>query len=150
MTINIQDTAAEVKHLNIRKEGDDDSKHLVIDMKLVIHAESDILGDFDAQLHGFLFTQAGEVRYPRMGPVQWGGEIKNLELEICGVEFLGVTLRKFQFEPVVIKGAEQIDMTCTATFNPTGRDTAVIAEYVGEELPVTIRPGAVLDLKGGA
>lgn len=148
MSINIENTPAELKHLNLRKEGPDDEKALIVDMKLVVMADSDILGDFDMQLHGFLFTPGGEVRYPRMGPVQWSGEMKNLELEIAGLEFAGVKLRKFQFQPVSLKGTEAVQMTCTATFMPTGRETAVLAEYVGEIVEISVRPQPELDLGG--
>lgn len=147
MPITLEQNAT-LQHINIRKEGPDDEKHLVVDLKLQLIASSDILIEFDPTLRGMLFTREGEKRYPKLAPIKWAGEMRHMELEIAGVEFMNVTLRKFQIDPLSLPGQEFVDLTFLATFAPEGRETAIIAEQVGEETLVKIRAGAQLDLGG--
>lgn len=146
MPLTFDQHPAKVVHLNIRKEGPDDEKHLMVDMKLEIQADAEVLGDFDPTLHGFMFRE-GEPRYPRMGPVKWSGEIKHNEFEIAGLEFNEVTLRKFQLKPLCIAGHEVVFLSMTATFAPSGRETAIIAEQVGEECAISLRPQPQMSLE---
>ncbi|MDO9227134.1 MAG: DNA translocase FtsK [Pseudomonadota bacterium] len=139
------DQYATLAHINIRKEGPGDEKHLMVDLKLQMKTDSDILLEFDPALRGMLFRE-GEVRFPKMAPIKWAGEMRHMELEIAGVEFLDVTLRKFQFEPIAIVGQEFVDLSFLATFAPGGSETAILAEQVGEETAIKVRAGPELDL----
>ena len=139
------DQAATLAHVNIRKEGPEDEKHLVVDLKIECKTDSDILLEFDPTLRSMLFRE-GERRYPKMAPIKWAGEMRHMEMEIAGVEFLDVTLRKFQIDPLAIAGNEFVALTFTASFSPDGRETAIVAEQVGEEIPIKLTPGRELDL----
>ena len=140
------DQDATLEHINIRKEGPDDEKHLMVDLKLQLIASSDILLEFDPTLRRMLFTPEGGKRYPKMAPIKWAGEMRHMELEIAGVEFMDVTLRKFQFDPITLRGHEFVDLTFLATFAPAARETAIIAEQVGEETLIKIKAAPQLDL----
>lgn len=140
------DQIVTVAHLNIRKEGPDDDKHLMVDMKLSVKAGADILAEFDPTLRFLLFYD-GAPRYPKMGAIKWAGEANHMELDIAGLMILDVKVYKFQFTPFAIQGVEYVDLACTATFAPSGRDTAILAEQVGEDIPVKLTPGPQLDLR---
>ena len=140
------DQTIRVAHLNIRKEGPDDDKHLVVDMKIEARSGADLLAEFDPTLRHLLFN-AGAPRYPKMGPIKWAGEANHMELDTLGLCLLDVKLHKFQIAPFAIQGQEFIDLTCTATFAPSGRDTAILAEQVGEEIAIKLTPGMQLDLR---
>jgi hypothetical protein len=142
------DQAVNLDHINIRKEGPDDEKHLMVDLKFECVTSSDLLLEFDPALRSMLFHE-GAPRFPKMAPVRWGGEMRHMELEIAGVEFLDVTLRKFQIEPMSIPGEEYVTLVFVATFAPGGRETAIIAEQVGEKCEIKLRPGRELDLAPG-
>lgn len=139
------DQPAKLEHINIRKEGPDDEKHLMVDLKLAATVNSDILLEFDPALRSMLFRESAP-RFPKMAPIKWQGEMRHMEMEIAGVEFLEVTLRKFVLEPLSLPGAEYVALTFVATFAPAGRETAILAEQVGEETPVKITAGRELDL----
>lgn len=139
------DQPAKLEHINIRKEGPDGEKHLMVDLKLAATVNSDTLLEFDPTLRAMLFRESAP-RFPKMAPIRWQGEMRHMELEIAGAEFLDVTLRKFVLEPLSIPGAEYVAMTFVATFAPGGRETAILAEQVGEETPVKITAGRELDL----
>lgn len=140
------DQTVRVTHLNIRKEGPDDEKHLMVDMKIEARTGADILIEFDPTLRHMLFNN-GEVRYPKMAPIKWFGEANHMQMDTLGLYLLDVKVHKFQFAPFAIQGQEFVDLTCTATFAPSGRDTAILAEQVGEEIAVKLVAGPQLDLQ---
>lgn len=140
------DQIVTVAHLNIRKEGPDDNKHLMVDMKIAAKAGADLLAEFDPTLRHLLFCD-GAPRYPKMGPIKWSGEVNHMEMDIAGLMFLDVKVHKFQFAPFAIKSQEYVDLTCTVTFAPSGRDTAILAEQVGEDIALRLTPWPQLDLR---
>jgi len=139
------DQAAKLAHLNIRKEGPENDKHLMVDLKLEIQTDADILAEFDPTLRHLLFVD-GARRYPRMSPIKWAGEMKNMELDVVGILILGVKVHKFQIDPFAINGQPFVNLSCTATFAPSGKDTAILAEQVGEEVAIKLNPGPELAL----
>ena len=128
---------AVVQHLNVRKQGPDDEKELALDVKLCADARSEVLIHFADMLAGFLFATDGSLRFPLMEPVSWAGEIKHITLTMSEHEFYGVTLRKFSFAP---SAGWKVAMTFTASFAPTGREAALIAELLAEVVKVDITP----------
>lgn len=142
MALELEHAVASIKHLNIRKEGPEDDKVLAVDMKLeIVAAAGDVLPYFEHSLRGFLFNDsANEVRFKRMGAVEWGGEMDNMEVELHGLEFLKVRLSKFRIEPRVEKDEQMVYLTLSASFQPNGRDVAVLAELVQESAPIVVRP----------
>lgn len=96
------DQTVQVVHLNVRKEGPDNDKHLMVDLKLEAQTGADILAEFDPTLRHLLFVE-GERRYPKMGSIKWAGEMKHMELDIAGVSLMDVKAHKFQIDPFAIK-----------------------------------------------
>lgn len=146
MPLTLEQPAA-VAHLNVRKEGKEGDKHLMVDLKLQVRTTADILAEFDPTLRHLLFVD-GEPRYPKMGAIKWKGESAHMELELCGLLLMDVRVHKFQLEPFSIHGQAFVDLTCCATFAPTGRGTAILAEQVGETIDIKLHPGQQLDLVG--
>lgn len=141
------DQPAEIAHLNVRKEGPAGEKHLMVDLKLHMRTTDDILVEFDPTLRHLLFVE-GEPRYPKMDAIKWRGESAHMELEVCGLVIINVRIHKFQFSPFGLHGQAFIDLTCLSTFAPTGRDTAILAEQVGETVDIKLHPGPQLELVG--
>ena len=50
------DQSAKVAHLNIRKEGPETEKHLMVDLKLEVQTDADILA------YGYAYEQASGIR----------------------------------------------------------------------------------------
>lgn len=142
MSLELDNAIAGIKHLNIRKEGPDNDKVLAVDMKLeIIAVASDVLPYFDPTLRSFLFNdETNTVRYKSMGAIGWSGEMQNMEMEIHGLEFRNVKISKFMIEPKMEKEEQFITLTLSATFQPEGRDVALLAEYVQETGQIIIRP----------
>jgi hypothetical protein len=141
------DQAATVAHMNVRKEGPDSDKHLMVDLKMQVKTDAGILAEFDPTLPFLLFYD-GECRYPKMAPIKWEGEMKYMELDIAGIHLMDVKVHKFQITPFSINGQPFVDLSLTATFAPDGRETAILAEQVGEEIAIKLNPGPQLDLGG--
>lgn len=139
------DQPAVIEHINVRKEGAEGQKVLMVDLKLLARTSADILAEFDPTLRHMLFNN-GEPRYPRMAAIKWRGESAHMELEILGLTLIEVRVHKFQLEPFSIHGQEFVDLTCLATFAPSGRDTAILAEQVGETVDIKLGAGPQLDL----
>lgn len=142
MSIELENAVASIKHLNIRKEGPDQEKVLAVDMKLeIIVAAEDVLPYFDPALRHFLFNaDTNAIRFPAMGAIPWAGEMENMELEMHGLEFRKVRLSKFHIEPMLQQEQQAVTLTMSASFQPEGRDVAVLAEYVQETAQIVIRP----------
>ncbi len=142
MALELDNAVASIKHLNIRKEGPEDNKVLAVDMKLEITAAaSDVLFYFDPALRHFLFNdEINQVRFKSMGAIDWGGEMLNMEMEIHGLEFRNVKMSKFAILPKVEKDEQYVILTLSATFQPDGRDVALLAERVQETGQIIIRP----------
>lgn len=140
------DQTVTVAHMNVRKEGPDNEKHLMVDLKLEVKTDADILAEFDPTLRHMLFVD-GERRYPKMKPIKWAGEMKHMELDIAGILIMDVKAHKFQIDPFAINGQPFVGLSLTATFAPSGRDTAILAEQVGEEIAIKLNPGPELELR---
>ena len=128
---------ADITHMNVRKAGPDDEKTLTLDLKLIAECKGDVLGFFDDSLAGFLFFPDGSLRMPAMEPVSWAGEVKHMRLDVEGITFADVTLRKFQFHP-----AENynVALVMTATLAPERSEVALLAEFLGEQVRIEIEP----------
>lgn len=81
MPLTLEQPAA-VAHLNVRKEGKEGDKHLMVDLKLQVRTTADILAEFDPTLRHLLFVD-GEPRYPKMAAIKWKGESAHMELKVA-------------------------------------------------------------------
>ncbi len=141
------DGEADIKHLNVRKEGPEDEKALAIDIKFEGKTDAALCDYFDAQLRDFLFTDGVIARPQMMEPVGFVNQIENCELTLLDQTFYGVKLHKFKVQPV---DGGLIRLTFAASFKPTKNEVAILAEYVSEAVHVTCRPQPGLDFDGAA
>jgi hypothetical protein len=141
------DGLAEIKHLNIRKEGPEDDKALAVDVKFCGRTDAALCAFFDPQLRDFLFTDEVIARPMMVEPIGFTNEIENCDLHLLEKTFTGVKLRKFKIVP---KDGGQIELTFTASFMPLRDEVAILAEYVTDEIHVNARPQPQLDFGGEA
>ncbi len=140
------DGMAEIKHLNIRKEGPEEEKVLAVDVKFCGRTDAALCDFFDQELRDFLFTDEVIARPMRMEPIGFTNEIENCDLQLLDKYFTGVRLRKFKIVP---KDGGEMELTFTASFQPLRDEVAIIAEYVTDEVRVVARPQPQLDFDGG-
>lgn len=136
---------AEIKHLNVRKEGPDDEKALAVDIKIQCVTSAGMLDFFHDGLKEVLFTDVGAVKNPLLKPLAFHNSIVNCELEILQQRYLGVDAGKFTLEP---KDGNQVIVTFSVSIQPHGDEVAQLAEYVMDEVDIHIRPQPELDFGG--
>lgn len=140
MALELHNHYASIKHINARKEGPDGDEVLAVDLKLEVEADAtDVLHHFDNQLNLFLFM-GSEVRFPLISPLEWGGEMHNMEMELSGFEFRSVKLSKFKIKPFVNAetGAQRVSLTMSASFRPKSNELATLAELLNEDAKITV------------
>lgn len=128
---------ASITHLNTRKEGPDDEKELAVDVKLQAICGVDVCGFFEQELAGFMFLEGGAVRNVMMGPITFAHEIEGYTLDAVGSIFNGVKVKKFSLEPM---DGNQIKLTFSISFKPSGDEVARMAEYLQDEIDIALRP----------
>lgn len=128
---------AEIIHLNARKEGPDDEKELAVDVKLRAVTGGDMLKYFDEELALVFYTDIGAIRNAMIGPVPFRHEIKSYTMTALGNTHFGVTLKKFSLEPL---DRFKLELVFQASLKPMGNQVAVMAEYLQDEIDVTIEP----------
>lgn len=133
---------AEIKHLNVRKEGPEDDKNLAVDVKLQCVASAELFDFFHEGLRKVLFTDIGAVKNYYLNALTFSNKIKNCELEIAGQRYLGVDIHKFTLEP---KDTDQVTMTFSACISPTSNQVAILAEFVMDEVSIEVMPSPELD-----
>lgn len=136
-------TRASVKHLNLRKEGPQDQQALAVDMKLACVTDAGVLAFFHPTLRSLLFNDTGSPRIPQLEPIAIDGELKNMDLDIAAIKVLRAELKKFVFEP--LSGA-RVAMTFSASFEPTRAQLVDLADLIGREVPLEVKPEGALDL----
>lgn len=139
---------ATLRHLNARKQGDDDDSVLVVDLKFEATVDAALLGAFEPALIDALYLDSGAVRNIQLGPLAFSSLLRRYQLDAIESYFSGVELKKFVFKP---KDGRQLVMTFGASFNPTGSEVATLAEYLGEAITIDLRPAdGELDLQESA
>jgi hypothetical protein len=94
---------ADIKHLNIRKEGPEDEKILAVDLKMSIKdVDRRLLAYFDEALTSFLWreeTSGMVVRNIFLEPVHYCNSITSATVTVDMTEFAGCEVKKFSIEP---------------------------------------------------
>lgn len=126
---------AEIKHLNIRKEGEDEEKILAVDIKMQCLTDAEMLDFFHPNISSVLYTDVDAVQNVYMKPIAFKNQILHCELTIMGQHFFGVDAAKFSFEP---KDGHQVLMTFSVSIQPDGTDIAQLAEFVMDEVTIHI------------
>lgn len=129
--------SAEIRHINVRKEGPEEDKELAADIKLRFSGvPRAILPYFDDKLEAFLWdgSAAMIVRKMNMEPVRFT-DIVNGNATIAGQAFQNVTVKKFELEP---QDGGTVDLTCSVTVFPTQLQIGELAREVQESVPAVL------------
>ena len=124
-----------IKHLNTRKEGEEGAEALTLDLKLRAVVDKSAINCFDDQIADPLFTDIGAVKNPMMGPITFDAKFKDYQLNIGGLFYSNVSLKKFVFEA---KDVFSFVMSFTASFQPSGNEVGTLAEYLQDELEISL------------
>lgn len=122
-------TEATIKHLNVRKEGEEDDKQLAVDIKIDCDESALLCDFFDEKLQAFLFNDIGAASNVMLEAVRYSHAIQHIDVDFCGFEFRDCELKKFQIMP---KDGNRINMVFSVTIMPRSDELAVIAEHLGE------------------
>ena len=128
---------ATILHLNARKGGGEEDKALAVDVKLQARVASTCFDHFDEHIRAALYTDIGAVRNPLMGPITFSADFSDYTMTIAGLTQTGVSLKKFSFAPV---DGDLADLTLQASFAPSGTEVATLAEYLKDEISLTLEP----------
>lgn len=130
---------ADIKHINIRKEGPEDDKILAVDVKLSFKKmDRRLCAYFDEALEAFLWrgdTDALIVRNAMLAPVEYGNTIKDATVKLAGHTFMGCEVKKFAIAP---SDGGVIDLVCAVSIYPSSHDMSDIARIVQEAGTVEI------------
>jgi hypothetical protein len=130
---------ANVKHLNVRKEGPEDDKILAVDVKLSIkNLDRRLCAYFDEALEAFLWrgdTNALIVRNAYLGAPSYANWIDGATVVIGMDTFLGCEVKKFSVEP---HDGGVITLTCSVSIYPASSDMSNLAKLVQDDTLVSI------------
>ena len=134
---------AEIKHINLRKEGATEDKTLAADIKLVFVTDADFVAPFGAALKSLLWNETGSPRIPGMAPVEFEGKIKGLSVALAHqkVKFSDAEGKKFVFEPM---HGHRLDVSMSVAVVPLPDQTSALANLLAESVFVEIFPEADL------
>lgn len=142
MTLNIK-TVAQLKHINVRKEGPEEDKVTAIDLKLTGRVPSDFIDrlmvpdDEGGMTPTMAFWDAdGDPRFLSMKDVGIYREILNVTANVEGLELTGCKVSKFSFRPLEQYQAELTFGISTSTF--PSNTIAVVAEQLHEVLTIQL------------
>jgi hypothetical protein len=147
---------ATIKHLNVRKEGQDDEKILAVDVKLAFEKiDRAILGYFepDGVLPGFLWrgdpaADALIVRNAFLCPLDYMHQITGAAVKIDGGWSPGSDVKKFVISP---RDGGLVDITCSVSIFPSSTEVADLAKNVQDGARVEIEgPPDLFDGDQGA
>jgi len=107
---------ASIKHINVRKEGEEGNEVLALDLKLQFKGlDRRLCAYFDEALEAFLWrgdTDALIARNQFLSPVQYSNYVSGAHVSIGGRDFDGSDVKKFSITP---KDGGVIDLTCSVT-----------------------------------
>lgn len=129
---------ANVKHLNVRKEGPEDEKVLAVDIKLEIKGiDKKICGYFDDALEAFLWRddRAMIARNMFLSPVHYVNEVSGAVVKIGGESYSNAEVKKFAIDP---RDGGVINLTCSVTVYPTSTDVSKLAKLVQDDAMIRI------------
>lgn len=133
MNIN---TLALLRHLNIRKEGDE--KVLAIDLKLECQIDAGDLIEFHPSLRSVLWSGDDPRFAGLIESVQLVGELRHYEATVQKLDLQDCRLRRFVVTPLPQGKA---DLAFTLTTHPeSGRTVAVLSELVADQVALQVGP----------
>ena len=130
---------ANIKHLNVRKEGPEDDKILAVDIKMEVKGlERGLCAFFDDALEAFLWrhdTDALIVRSEFLEPVKFRNDISGAMVDIGSRSFVGCDVRKFAITP---KDGGVIDLALSTTVYPNADEAAELAKMLQDDITLKI------------
>lgn len=128
---------ASIKHLNTRKEGEEEAQKLCVDLKLNARTDLTVFHFFDEQLpHALWLPGTMAKRNLQLGPLTFGHEHEGYSLECCGSTHQGVKVKKFHLE--ILDGGH-INLTFSVSFEPSGTEVATLAEYLADDIDIVLQ-----------
>ena len=135
---------AALTHLNLRKEGDEDSRELAVDAKFKAKTARSIFKHFDTELADVLWTDAQAVRNLFLGALKFSLTAK-CDFDIYGMRFTGVEVKSFSLTPL---DGERVEIIFSVSFNPSTSDMKDLSACVSDDVDIDLQP--VPDLFTGA
>ena len=136
---------ATVSSVALKKEGREPERVLAVEIGLGIMVDREFMANFSPTLGNFLWDHAGDARYPSMGPIEWGGTVMHMEIEIMALAANEVTLEKFEIQPI---SQARAAVTFRARWRPESRDVAIVSEsLVQPDVEIKLAPMPQLDLE---
>lgn len=136
-------TVAQLKHINVRKEGPEEDKVTAIDLKLTGRVPSDFIDtlmvpdDEGGMTPTMAFwDQDGDPRFLSMKEVGIYREVMNVTANVEGLELTGCKVSKFSFRPLEQYQAELTFGVSTSNF--PSNTIAVLAEQLHEVLTIQL------------
>lgn len=131
---------ASIKHINVRKEGEEGNEALALDLKLQFKGlDRRLCAYFDDALEVFLWrgdTDALIARNQFLAPVQYGNFVRGADVEINGRGFTGADIKKFSITP---KDGGVIDLVCSVTIGLiVSGDVAFLSNLLQDEIGVKL------------
>lgn len=153
LTINFIGSSAEIKHVNLRKQGNEDSRVLAIDIKLVGETKAGILNDLlgvavgDDMAGMFWSTLPGtdpeSLRTHALGEIGIAGEWPNRIVTIGKHQAIG-DLKKIGFAP---RPGHRLDLTASVSIeNPSKELLDYVVAKIQEHIVCRIESQPELDL----
>lgn len=143
MGISFSAGEAQLKHLNIRKEGNEEDAITAIDLKIECETSAAVLIPLLGadRAPAFWHDNADEdVLYTGLSEVKTWAVFEDHELRFCGLRFPIAKLKNFSFKPVAKKNVE---LTFSAAIrSPSDQQINVLAEmlHAGSALEVIAPP----------
>lgn len=115
---------ADIKHLNIRKQGED-QEVLAVDIKLRAELQARVLDSLmcedlnDGLAEGTFWMRSEDKApvFPQLGEIAFSREYRNVQAKLCGFEVYGCTLKKFSFRALP-EGKAETTFSVTITEPP--------------------------------
>lgn len=131
---------AQIKHLNIRKQGEE-QEVLAVDVKMTAEISADVIDAImcdglneGAALHCFWMQSDKSPMFPQIGEVPFSREYKNVRAKLADFTIEGVTLKKFSFVPMK---DERGDLTFSmAVTEPPAKLIDTLASMLADSLLV--------------
>lgn len=124
------DALATLRHLNIRKEGDE--KVLAYDLKIEVETSSDVLIEFHPSLPSLLWADS-EPRFKGLiTSVRLSGELRHHCARVASIEIADCTLKNFEVTPHAMDVAT-LTFTLTAK-TVSGLTIALLSEFVQDKV----------------
>ena len=134
---------AELKHINLRKEGPNDAQEPALDLKFTgkVPAEliDELIGGMEemkGQALAAFWRDDGAPRFMGMSDIKFFRQIENATAVLDGIEVRSVKVKNFSFSPSE-KGTGYLTFSVSST-EPPGRSIAVFAEALHENMKVHI------------